>query len=1388
MFKIFNHRFKYRLSIYTKLLISILTAILLIFSSVMTYIIYHNAEKSVDQAKELAVANAQYMGTLTKSILEVYMDASRTLAQTFEDFETIPEKDRRKTYMGTIKKVLEANEDFLSVWTIWEPNTIDGLDKQNVMGAGSTRLGNFSPTYYKSDNTIKLEVSLPDATLFEGDYFSIPKKTLSETVLNPYYYSYTGKKSDEVLQTNLIVPIIKDGKFMGVVGIDASLKDLQEKIRDYKPFGTGHLMLVAANGVTVASKDIQYVGKHISEYSHKGNLDLEMDVHFKKGESFNGEILDPITGERSYVFFVPIRIGNSPDQWSAGVIVPIDTLMEDTRNTIIRAIIFGVLGLLFLVFLIAVISKQITRPIKKSTKVLEQLAKGIVDEELNLEKTSDELGIMARAIEKLSHSLSLSSRFARAVGKGKLDEHYTPLSNRDELGNALIDMRDNLKKLSQINENNSWTQQSIVEINDLLRGDKTPADLANQLLSTLAKITGAKAAACYLADNSKVFKLTGSYAFNKRKSAVSEFEVGEGLIGQAALEQKMIVFDNVPKDFIYIQSGLAEGDAPSVLVLPFVFQNKVVGVLELAFIQEPGELCRNMLDTVSESIAIAFNSIITRAEMRKLLVQTQEQSEELRVQQEELREANEELEQQARALKESEANLQAQQEELRVTNEELEEKTNLLEQQKKAIAIKNDDLTKAKYEVEQKAIEVERASKYKSEFLANMSHELRTPLNSLLILSRSLADNKKQNLLKDQVEAAEIIYNSGHELLTLINDILDLSKIESGKLDINLEPVVVESLSDYTEMHFKHMIRQKELQFIIDLKDNCPANVVTDRQRVEQVLKNLMSNAIKFTHKGSISLELSKAGGDFPYHNADLKGKECLCIAVVDTGIGIPAEKQKDIFEAFKQADGSTSRKYGGTGLGLSISRELARLLGGEIHLESEPGKGSKFSLLLPLSADNQQTITPRPRAKQGTIINEPAPKPVSVPTPKNIPSIPDDRNECNQGDKVLLVIEDDLNFARIIAAQSREKGFKVLASATGEEGVKLAEKYKPSAIVLDINLPGIDGWEVLDQLKNNPDTRHIPVHMMSAYEETIDAYKKGAIGYLTKPAKPEALDSAFDRIGHYLEKSMRDLLLVEDDENLRKSIKTIIGDKDVKITDASNGEMAIKLLRERTFDCMVLDLGLPDMTGFELLKVLESDKSFKTPPVIVYTGRELSREEDRELHKYTNSIIIKGVKSEERLLDETALFLHRVVSEMPKQQQEIISFLHDKDTIFRGKKILVVDDDMRNVIAMTRVLEEKEIIVKAAENGQVALDTLNKEPDFHMVLMDIMMPIMDGYEATEKIRLDKRFKELPIIALTAKAMKEDRNKCISAGASDYLAKPVNVEKLLSLIRVWLHK
>ncbi|OFY16844.1 MAG: hypothetical protein A2X11_00495 [Bacteroidetes bacterium GWE2_42_24] len=1401
---------RYRLlkaSLNAKLMVAVISTTVLIFGIVLFYVGSTNRQRAIDTAHALVDAKAREFSNQTANTLNEYMTAARTLAQTFSQFKSIPENERRSVFMAIMKKTMEENPSFLSVWTLWDTATIDNLDDRFARSNGSTRLGNLAVTFYREGNNILLEKWDPNAVLFQSDYYTIPKSSLRETVIAPYSYSFTGRPEDAILQTSMVIPILVNGKFQGVIGIDVSLDRFRSDFGDNQTIENGFAFLVAHDGCLVSFPQENLIGKYITAIDSVTVHRLGFLESVKKGKQLSVTYNDSFTGGEAYLSFVPVSIGSSPHPWSIGVLVPVRIITAKANADLKRTMLVGLLGIILLTVVIGLVARYITRPLVKTTAVLNDLAAGVVDREHPLIiKSEDELGMMAEALNKLSANLASAAQFARAVGEGDDHASFTLLSKHDLLGNALIRMRNNLAELNRVNKENIWMQTSVVKINETLRGDKTLEQLGSDLLSELALIIGFQAAAIYLCRENNLLTLSGSYAFTHRKSDVSTFAFGEGLIGQAALEQKMICYENAPSDFILIRSGMGEADKQHIIVLPLVHENAVAGVIEMASTAAFTPEKLRLLETIAEGMAISIQSIRVKWEMKQLLLQTQEQAEELRVQQEELREANEELEEQAHALKESEQHLQSQQEELRVTNEELEEKTHMLEQQKTGIAIKNKELQKAKEEIERKAAEVDRASKYKSEFLANMSHELRTPLNSLLILSQSLADNKKGNLKADQVEAAEIINHSGNELLSLINDILDLSKIEAGRMDVNNEQMAISDLLHYVRRSFAHQIEARSLKLDLHLAEDLPDTIVTDRQRVEQILKNLMSNALKFTAKGSINFSIDLVGPSESLHTEKLKHAGAFRISVRDTGIGIPPEKQQEIFEAFKQADGSTSRRYGGTGLGLSISRELARLLGGEIGLESIPGEGSCFMLYLPLDGQTGYIsggaspapgfAAPAPTVsfgKPGQYIQamNPLAPDVEMPKPAHLPDkpierIPDDRESSSDADKQLLIVEDDVNFARVLSGEAKNKGFKVLAAPTGEEGIELAIKFKPAAIILDINLPGIDGWAVLDELKQNPSTRHIPVHMMSAYEETIDAFRKGAIGYLTKPAQPEALEKAFDRLGSYINRKIKDLLLVEDDANLQKSIRTVIGDEGVAIMPVSTGKDAIDRIKSGHYDCMILDLGLPDMTGFELLKQLRRDPAIEIPPVIVYTGRELTREENAELHNYTESIIIKGVKSEERLLDETALFLHRVVSDLPSDQQQIITYLHDKDSIFRDKKVLIVDDDMRNVIALSRVLEDKGLDIKAADNGRNAIQMLDNHPDTNLVLMDIMMPEMDGYEAIGKIREDKRFRNLPIIALTAKAMKEDRAKCINAGANDYISKPVNVEKLISLMRVWL--
>ncbi|MEO8576598.1 MAG: response regulator, partial [Gemmatimonadales bacterium] len=820
---------------------------------------------------------------------------------------------------------------------------------------------------------------------------------------------------------------------------------------------------------------------------------------------------------------------------------------------------------------------------------------------------------------------------------------------------------------------------------------------------------------------------------------------------------------------------------------------------------------------LAESVGVVLNMISANMRTSELLEQSQQltqelqsQSQELKAQQEELKKSNSELEAQTKSLRSSEELLRDQQVELQQVNEELEEKASLLAEQNRKVEQKNDEVESARLALEEKADQLAVSSKYKSEFLANMSHELRTPLNSLLILSKLLADNKDANLTAKQVEYAQTIHSSGSDLLSLINDVLDLSKVEAGKMDVNPLETPIAELNASLERGFRPLADQKGLQFKVEIKPDVPATFYTDGQRVEQVLKNLLSNAVKFTTDGTVSLTVRKAEPNRRFLQPALNaGAGVIAFAVSDTGIGIPSDKQRLIFEAFQQADGTTSRKFGGTGLGLSISREIARLLGGEIRVESIPEKGSTFTLFLPLKYRDQDPtgliarskgavdaprtprITPsptwRPTPSQGT---KAPPAPGGIPERRSAQYVvEDDHEHIEPGDRTVLIVENDANFAKVLLGMAREKGFKGVVCLDGDSGLAAAHEYRPDAITLDIDMPGLDGWKVLERLKHHPGTRHIPVHIISGIERRQQGLKAGAMAYLAKPVSKEALDDAFARISSFIDDVPKHLLVVEDDEAQRKAIVELIAHEDVEITAVDSAEKAFEeLASNKHYDCVVLDLGLQDMSGFDFLEKVKSDPSKADLPIIVYTGKELSPAEETRIRKYAETIIVKDVRSPERLLDETALFLHRVEAKLPEQKRRMLEQLHDADAVIAGKRILVVDDDVRNIFSLTSVLEDHGMVVRFAENGRDALDALKSDPEVDAILMDVMMPEMDGYQTTKAIRDMPEFKSLPIIALTAKAMKGDREKCIAAGASDYITKPVDTEQLLSLLRVWLYK
>jgi len=792
------------------------------------------------------------------------------------------------------------------------------------------------------------------------------------------------------------------------------------------------------------------------------------------------------------------------------------------------------------------------------------------------------------------------------------------------------------------------------------------------------------------------------------------------------------------------------------------------------------------LTKIGENIAIVINAAQSRTKLKELLEETQRQAEELETQQEELKQSNEELQEKTELLEKSESAVKTQQEELQQTNEELEEKANLLEEQK-------EKLENAKMDIETKARELEVTSKYKSEFLANMSHELRTPLNSVLILAQLLAENKNSSLAAKEVEFARNIYNSGTDLLDLINEILDLSKVESGKMELDISAVpFTEVQSDITAM-FSEVAKNKAIDFSFNVNGKgLKATIETDKQRLEQILKNLLSNAFKFTGKGGrVQLFIDNANkGEINFKNKKLyHAASIISISVTDTGIGIPADKLGIIFEAFQQADGSTKRKYGGTGLGLSISRELANALGGEIHLQSEEGKGSTFTLYLPSAFDPS--------------IPDPAERSIEVKGKMEIPvqkgkkiqplaiaegEADDDRYNIQDNDKVVLIMEDDKEYAQVLLSFARERKCKGVIAHEGNTGLSYARHYKPDAIILDMKLPVMDGAEVLKQLKMDPDLRHVPVQIISGYDRKKEGLELGAFDFMQKPISKNDLQNVFNKIEDFISKKLKKLLIVEDNEDQNNAIRELIGNGDVKCFSAYSGSTAYEMMVKDSFDCVIVDLGLPDMTGFDLLQKIKDNNDLRKTPIIVYTGKDLTKDESNKLNKLANTVVLKTVDSTERLLDETTLFLHRVESRLPKEKQNIIRKLHKTDEVLKGRKVLIVDDDIRNIYSLTNALEEEGLDCLTAENGKAALQMLAENPGIDIVLMDVMMPEMDGYDATKEIRSINKYAKLPIIALTAKAMKGDREKCLSVGMSDYISKPVNIEQLLSLMRVWLYR
>jgi HAMP domain-containing protein/CheY-like chemotaxis protein/signal transduction histidine kinase len=954
---------------------------------------------------------------------------------------------------------------------------------------------------------------------------------------------------------------------------------------------------------------------------------------------------------------------------------------------------------------------------------------------------------------------------ATAVTKGDLTRSIQVDARGEvaELKDNINTMIDNLRLTTDRNTEQDWLKTNLAKFTNMLQGQRDLGTVGRLLLSELTPLVNAQLGVIYqvTGEDASSLHLLSAYADDGVDGHPEHLQPGEGLIGQCAVDKRKILITEMPLHTVPIGSALFKAVPRNVVVLPVLFESQVKAVIELASLSEFTTLQMMFLEQLTTNIGIVLNSIEATMQTEGLLKQSQQLAGELQAQQRELQQTNEQLEQKAQQLAER--------------NVEVERKNQEIEQARRAL--------------EEKATELALTSKYKSEFLANMSHELRTPLNSILILGQQLGENPEGNLTPKQVEFARTIHGAGTDLLNLISDILDLSKIESGTVTVDAEDIAFSNLVEMVARPFRHEADTRQLSFEVALDPDLGRSITTDSKRLQQVLKNLLSNAFKFTAQGGVRLRISSVqGGWTAEHPVLSQAPAVITFEVSDTGIGIPLEKQKIIFEAFQQADASTSRKYGGTGLGLAISRELSNLLGGEIHLRSAPGVGSTFTLFLPIKYVGPSSAyrSPTP-AVAAAAMHAPSIHLSGVPE-RPVEQIPDDRLAIEPGDSILLIVEDDPHYARVMVDLAREKGFKVLVAVRGADALELAKQYQPTAVSLDVFLPDMLGWTVLSQLKQNPLTRHIPVQIITMDEDRQHGLARGAFSFVTKPTSMAGVSAALSRIKEYAKPRRKRLLVVEDDKAEQMSIEELLGSSDIEIVTTGSGSDALELLRRDPCDCVVLDLRLPDMSGFEVLEELRADTSLSDVPVVVFTGRELSAEEDAKLHTMARSIVVKGVESPERLLDETALFLHRIIADLPPEKQRMLERLNSSDEDLVGRTVLLVDDDARNIFALSSVLERRGMHVLTATTGSEAVALVESTPDLAIVLMDIMMPEMDGYQTMQVIRAKPGFRRLPIIALTAKAMKGDREKCLEAGASDYLAKPVNTEQLLSALRMWLHR
>ena len=1363
------------MKISTKLMVST-TSLLVVaigfISITIGLIVQHRAQ---EEAQGIAAEMAYHCASLVKAELERPLNEVRALVNSLEAITSDNTIELTPKINTLLKFFLEHNAHFLGIGLIAELNTFQQKSAKRINTPEQDNANPFM-SYWRRNKIGKaiLKTAFYDNPSFYNRYQQIR----TETVLEPYPYPISRQNR---WVTTFVSPLF-DNHLIGVVGIDIALEHLQERLLELKPssFKDAYLTVYSAQGMTLFSESVEQIGKNIKDISHNAAF-IEKVL---KQETFSIARKSEIIEQTVITYGVPIEIGHTDKHWLVTINIPEKELkMIKLMSVMELATLLSIAVILGTILIMFMLTKSIFNPLKQINAYLKILSQGKPSQDKFTYQGKDEIAEIITSVRQLKNSLQ-------------------------EM------MENNIKQ--------DWLKTGQNQLNDELSGEQPLIKLAENAINFITPYLDAQMGACYLIEDNEVrLKMIASYAYTWRKDLANEFQLGEGLVGQAALERKMIIITQAPADYIYIQSGLGQSHPNVILVMPILYEGTLKAVIELASFHTLTEIQLQFLNEVMPNIGIAINTAQSRFQMQFLLQQSENhkkaletQASELQTKQKELKETNKALKSQSEILHEQaielqnkqaelqqsneelqtqSEELQAQQEELTQSNEELEKRTSDLELQKKEIREKNLFLEKAQHALETKANELELASQYKSEFLANMSHELRTPLNSLLILAQLLSENPEHNLTDKQVEYARTMYSAGSDLLKLINEILDLSKVESGKMVVQIDLLPLIELVETLDLKFQPVAEEKGIIFKITLADNLPMVIYTDAQRLIQIINNLLSNAFKFTEQGEIKLDISRPNEALEFSNQGLKAANSVMIKVTDTGIGIPKDKQKVIFEAFQQVDGTTCRSYGGTGLGLSISRQLVRLLGGEIQLHSEEGKGSTFKVYLPenlaTSAESPPILTP-----EATQVKVKSVEPVEESSQIAVEptcfddNLIDDRENMQPFDKSILIIEDDRKFSHILIELAREKKFKCLLAEEGQSGLELAENYKPDAIILDIGLPKIDGWTVMERLKENPNTRHIPVQFMSASDHRQDAKKMGAIGYLLKPMGMTELSEAFKKIDRFISKRLKTLLILIDQAQRQEQIIKLLDDDNVQSTIAKTQAIALEHLKKLPFDCIVLDIEVEHSSGLKLLEQLYHEDKLAQIPVIIYADRELTESEETVLHQSAENLTIKAVSSPARLLDETTLFLHQIEAQLPKEKQKMLRMVHDKKAILTGKKVLLVDDDIRNTYALMTFLDGIDMEVTVGNNGKEAITLLEEHPDMDIVLMDIMMPELDGYEAMRQIRRQTRFRKLPIIALTAKAMKGDKSKCIEAGANDYLSKPVDTDKLISLMRVWLYR